>query len=76
MAKEVSVFEVDARGLACPMPVLLLAKALRAHPLVRVQADDPAARNDLVALCESAGHELVALENAGRVVTALVRRKR
>ena len=76
MSNEVSAFDVDARGQACPMPVLLLAKALRAHALVRLTADDPAARADVLALCESAGHEVVSLRSAGRLLTALVRRKR
>ena len=76
MSTEVSAFEVDARGKACPMPVLMLAKALREHPLVKLQADDPAARADVEALCESAGHEVVSLASAGRVLTAVVRRKR
>ncbi|MBL8957375.1 MAG: sulfurtransferase TusA family protein [Myxococcaceae bacterium] len=72
----VSPFEVDARGKACPMPVLMLAKALRAHPLVQLFADDPAARGDVLALCESAGHEVVQLTSAGRLLTAVVRRGR
>ena len=76
MATEVSAaFEVDARGKACPMPVLMLARALKTHPLVRLLADDPAARADVAALCESAGHELVSVETAGTLLTALVRRK-
>ena len=58
------------------MPVLLLAKALRQHPVVRLYADDPAARGDLQALCESAGHEVVELNSTGRLLTAVVRRKR
>ena len=58
------------------MPVLMLAKALRAHALVQLHADDPAACADVQALCESAGHELVSLTTAGRVMTALVRCKR
>lgn len=58
------------------MPVLMLARALRDHPLVRLYADDPAARADVAALCESAGHELVGLDSAGRLLTALVRRKK
>jgi len=70
----VSAFEVDARGKACPMPVLMLAKALKAHALVRLFADDPAARADVIALCESAGHEVVELQSAGRLLTAVVRR--
>lgn len=71
---EVSAHRVDARGKACPMPVLLLAKALREHPLVELLADDPAARGDVIALCESARHEVVSLASAGRVLTAVVRR--
>jgi TusA-related sulfurtransferase len=75
MSNEVSAFEVDARGRACPMPVLMLAKALREHPLVKLYADDPAARADVLALCESAGHEVVELASAGRLLTALVKRR-
>lgn len=75
MATEVSPFEVDAKGMACPVPVLMLAKALKEHALVKLEADDPAACGDVQALCESAGHELVSLRTAGRVMTALVRRK-
>ena len=75
MSNEVSAFEVDARGRACPMPVLMLAKALREHGLVRLLADDPAARADVLALCESAGHEVVELSSAGRLLTALVKRR-
>lgn len=71
----VSPHEVDARGRACPMPVLMLAQALRAHPLVRLLADDPAARSDVIALCETAGHELVAIGATGTLLEALVRRK-
>ena len=58
------------------MPVLMLAKALRAHALGRLLADDPAARGDVLALCESAGHEVVELSHAGRLLTAVVRRSR
>jgi TusA-related sulfurtransferase len=76
MSNEVSAFEVDARGKACPMPVLLLAKALKEHPLVRLYADDPAACGDVRALCEAVGHELVSFETAGTLVCALVRGKR
>jgi TusA-related sulfurtransferase len=57
------------------MPVLLLAKALKQHVLVRLYADDPAARADVRALCESAGHEVVELTSTGRLLTAIVRRR-
>ena len=53
------------------MPVMMLAKALRAHAVVELWADDPAARADVLALCESAGHQ-VSLSVAGRLITARV----
>jgi len=55
----VSAHLVDARGLACPAPIIELAKALRRHPVVELWADDPAARGDLDAFLEATGHVLV-----------------
>ena len=45
---------VDARGLACPMPVLELAKAIDAVEVggrVRLLATDPAAKVDVPVWC-------------------------
>ncbi len=55
---EVSAHLVDARGKACPLPIIELAKALRAHPRVELWADDPAALVDLHAFIEGTGHLL------------------
>jgi len=71
---EVSPVIVDSRGRCCPVPVMMLAKALRAHEHVELLADDPAARADVIALCEAAGHELVLIGD-GPVLTARVRRR-
>ncbi len=51
---------VDARGRRCPLPVLDLARALRAVAVgdtVTVEADDPAARPDIAAWCRLRGHD-------------------
>jgi TusA-related sulfurtransferase len=56
----VSAHLVDARGKACPAPIIELAKALRSHRQVELWADDPAARGDLHAFLEATGHHLVA----------------
>jgi TusA-related sulfurtransferase len=48
------VVELDCRGLACPAPVIDLARALRDLPIgatVAVLADDVAARTDIPAWC-------------------------
>ena len=59
---------VDARGLACPLPVLKLRKALRvAEPgaVWVLLATDPVAARDVPAFCKSIGHEVVAQTRDG-----------
>jgi tRNA 2-thiouridine synthesizing protein A len=54
---------IDARGLACPLPVLKLRKALKAcepGAALVLLATDPAAARDIPAFCAAAGHRLVA----------------
>jgi tRNA 2-thiouridine synthesizing protein A len=58
--------ELDARGLLCPLPVLKARKRLKAlapGAVLRVVADDPAARIDFPHFCAEAGHALVAEED-------------
>jgi tRNA 2-thiouridine synthesizing protein A len=46
--------EVDARGLACPMPVIELARAVEAGAIgdvVHLRATDPAAKVDVPVWC-------------------------
>jgi len=52
---------VAATGLLCPLPALRLAGAVRAGGagLYRLEADDPAARTDVPALCAERGWQLV-----------------
>lgn len=71
----VSAHLVDARGRACPAPIIELAKALRAHALVELWADDPAARADLDAFCAATNHRLERSDVSGWQLRALVRRK-
>ena len=59
---------LDARGLACPLPVLRARKALLAMPpgaRLLVEVDDPLAAIDLPHFCTEAGHRLVASERSG-----------
>ena len=55
---------LDAVGKLCPWPLLMSKQALLTladGEYLRVLADDPLAELDLRALCERAGHTLVAL---------------
>ena len=71
----VSAHLVDARGKACPAPIIELAKGLRGFEQVELWADDPAAWGDLVAFCEATGHVLVARAGESAVLRVLIRHK-
>jgi tRNA 2-thiouridine synthesizing protein A len=69
---------VDARGHHCPVPTLRLRKALEtALPgqVVQLLADDPMARIDAPHFCNEAGHDLIAVEADGAVLTITVRKR-
>ncbi|MBB3980384.1 tRNA 2-thiouridine synthesizing protein A [Sphingobium fontiphilum] len=51
-------FEVDARGMKCPWPVLRAARALREHSAIIIRADDPQAPTELAALAREQGWTL------------------
>lgn len=53
---------VDARGKRCPLPIIELARAMKAAQPGEegvLLADDPAAAPDLQAWCRMTGHELI-----------------
>ena len=70
--------ELDATGLLCPLPVLKARKRLMALApggVLRVVADDPAARIDVPHFCAEQGHGLIGEEDLGHPRRAyLIRR--
>ncbi|AHI28960.1 sulfurtransferase TusA family protein [Marinobacter similis] len=55
------VYQVDAVGLVCPLPILRFKKRTQHLPSgtqVDFLADDPTGRKDLQALCELTGHRI------------------
>jgi len=68
---------VDARGLSCPLPVLKANKTLKAMAAgetLTVLATDPAAPKDFEAFCRTAGHELLAIDEADGEFTIRLRK--
>ena len=54
--------EVDARGLKCPEPVMMLRNRLRTvsdDTHVRLWATDPSTERDIPTMCRFMGHRLV-----------------
>jgi len=62
------VIVVDCVGQRCPLPVIALARRITDVPVgevVRVLADDPAARVDIPAWCRMRGHEFLGSPESG-----------
>jgi len=69
---------LDARGLACPMPIVKTAQAiagLASGELLEVLATDPGSTKDFVAWARTTGHELVEQSQEDVVFRFLLRRK-
>lgn len=69
---------LDARGLACPLPVLRARKMLnRMEPgaLLEVLATDPGSIKDFAAFCRHTGDVLVESGQEDEVLRYLIRRR-
>ena len=76
MADDVTV--VDAKGLSCPMPVLLARKgidAVEAGKVIRVEATDPGSKSDIPSWARDMGYELMESETEGPVYTFTIRKQ-
>lgn len=61
---------LDAKGLACPMPIVKTKKAmndLASGEVLEIHATDKGAKNDLTAWAKSGGHELIKHEEENDV---------
>ncbi len=71
---------VDTLGELCPVPIIEIAKAIKAAApgeLVRLLADDPGAERDLIDWTKATRHEIVELRHGtGDRLDVLVRRRR
>lgn len=71
MAAQVQADQVlDVQGLACPLPIVKLAKAIRTMEIgqiIEMQATDPGSKPDVDAWVQNTGHELVHQEDHGSV---------
>lgn len=77
MCRAMSIHELDATGLLCPLPVLKLRKRLGAldpGEVMHLRADDPAAIVDVPHFCAEAGHTLLETRDEGAVQVYLVQK--
>jgi tRNA 2-thiouridine synthesizing protein A len=69
---------LDARGMACPQPILVMAaamKELKGGQLLKVLADDPGALEDIPVWCKRTGNQMISITEEGGTITAYIRKK-
>jgi len=69
--------ELDARGLYCPEPVMMLHNRINdvaPGGVLRVVATDPSTTRDIPRFCQFLGHELVSEEEQNGEFVYLIRR--
>ncbi|MBN6885747.1 tRNA 2-thiouridine synthesizing protein A [Cytobacillus horneckiae] len=62
---------LDAKGLACPMPIVKAKKAinqLESGDVLEIHATDKGAKNDLAAWSKSGGHEVLEFKEENNVL--------
>ena len=76
LADEIAV--LDAKGLYCPEPVMLLHNKVRDLPgggLLKVLATDPSTERDIPKFCVFLGHELIEATRNDTVFTYVIKKK-
>jgi len=69
--------ELDARGLFCPEPVMMLHNRINdvaVGDVLRVIATDPSTTRDIPRFCQFLGHELLSQEQRNGEYLYLIRR--
>lgn len=54
--------QMDAKGLFCPEPVMMLHDEIRNMAIgeaIEIQATDPSTKRDFIKFCSFLGHELI-----------------
>ena len=70
--------ELDCVGLYCPMPISETKAAidrLESGQVLKVEADDPAAEEDIQRWARRVGHEVLKFEKDGGQLTFWIRKK-
>jgi tRNA 2-thiouridine synthesizing protein A len=68
---------LDAKGLACPMPIVRTKKAmdeLTSGQVLEIHVTDKGAKNDLTAWVKSTGHEMIQSVEEGDVLKFWIRK--
>ena len=71
--------ELDCVGLYCPMPIALTKEEIekiKVGEILKVEADDPAAEEDIKAWAKRTGNEILKFEKEGTLLTFYIKKKK
>lgn len=66
-------------GLFCPMPIARTKEEIEnieVGQILKVEADDPAAEEDISRWAKRVGHEVLSMERSGNIITIWIKRKK
>jgi tRNA 2-thiouridine synthesizing protein A len=69
--------ELDCVGLFCPMPIAKTKEEIdkiEVGQVLKIEADDPAAEEDIKRWAKRTGHEILKFEKEGTILTFFIRR--
>jgi TusA-related sulfurtransferase len=69
--------ELDCVGLYCPMPIFMTKEKvdeIEVGQVLKVEADDPAAEEDIKRWAKRTGHQILKFEKEGTLLTFLIKR--
>ena len=69
--------EVDCIGMYCPMPIAMTKEGIEKidiGQILKVEADDPAAEEDITRWSKHTGHEILQFKKEGTLLTFYIKR--
>jgi tRNA 2-thiouridine synthesizing protein A len=69
--------ELDCVGLYCPMPIARTKEEIenvKVGQVLKVEADDPAAEEDITRWAKRTGHQVLKLDKSGNILTFYIKR--
>ena len=69
--------ELDCVGYFCPMPIAMTKEEIdkiQAGQILKVEADDPAAEEDIKRWAKHTGHKILKFEKEGTILTFYIKK--
>jgi len=71
--------EIDCVGYFCPMPIAMTKEGIddiEIGQILKIEADDPAAEEDIKRWAKRTGHNLLKFEKKGNILTFIIKKNK